>query len=163
MSVHNFSAAFRSDEEVDLSMFKGKVLLIVNTASKCKLTPQFKGLELLNRKYNARGFQVLGFPCNQFANQDPGDDESIKGFCRKNYGVTFPVFARIEVNGDGAHPLYKYMKKEAKGVFWSERIKWNFTKFLVDHDGNVVKRYAPTTKPSRLISDIEAQIRKIPF
>ena len=163
MSVYDFNAAFRTNENVDLSLFKGKVLLVVNTASKCKFTPQFKGLELLNRKYNSHGFQVLGFPCNQFANQDPADDETIKGFCRKNYGVTFPVFARIDVNGDNAHPLYEYMKDEARGVLWSKRIKWNFTKFLVDHEGNVVRRYAPTTKPSKLIGDIEAQLRKVPF
>ena len=163
MSVHNYQAIFRTNEDVDLAMFKGKVLLIVNTASKCKFTPQLKGLELLNRKYNSHGFQVLGFPCNQFANQDPADDETIKGFCRKNYGVTFPVFARIHVNGERAHPLYSYLKDEARGVFWSKRIKWNFTKFLVDHEGKVVKRYAPTTKPSKLIADIEAQLRKVPF
>ena len=162
MSVYEYKATFRSNEEVDLSLFKGKVLLIVNTASQCRLTPQFKGLELLNRTYNARGLQVLGFPCNQFANQDPADDETIKGFCRKNYGVSFPVFARIEVNGDNAHPLYRYLKDKARGVFWSKRIKWNFTKFLVDHEGKVIKRYAPTTKPKELIADIEAQIRKIP-
>ena len=163
MSVHDYRATFRSTEEVDLSLFKGKVLLIVNTASRCKFTPQFKGLELLNRKYNSRGFQVLGFPCNQFANQDPGDDDSIKDFCRKNYGVTFPVFARIHVNGEKTHPLYTFLKNEARGLFWSKRIKWNFTKFLVDHDGNVVRRYAPMTAPKKLIADIEAQIRKIPF
>lgn len=163
MSVHDYQATFRSNEVVDLSVFKGKVLLIVNTASKCKFTPQFKGLEMLNRKYNARGFQVLGFPCNQFANQDPEDDVTIKNFCRKNYGVTFPVFARIEVNGENAHPLYEFMKEEARGVLWSRGIKWNFTKFLIDHDGNVIRRFAPMTKPSKLIADIEAQIRAIPF
>ncbi|MEO0368238.1 MAG: glutathione peroxidase [Pseudomonadota bacterium] len=161
MSVHNFKATFRTNEEVDLSRFKGKVLLIVNTASKCKFTPQFKGLELLNRAYNAKGLQVLGFPCNQFANQDPADDATIKGFCRKNYGVSFPVFARVKVNGDEAHPLFKYLKEKARGVFWSQRIKWNFTKFLVDGDGNVIRRYAPMTEPKKLIADIEAQLQKI--
>ena len=161
MSVYNFRAIYRNKEGINLRAFEGKVLLIVNTASKCGFTPQFKGLEWLNRKYKDQGLQVLGFPCNQFANQDPANNETIKGFCRQNYGVTFPVFAKINVNGDDAHPLYKYMKHEARGFLWSKRVKWNFTKFLIDHEGNVVKRYAPSTRPRKLVDDIEALLAKI--
>lgn len=160
MSVYDFNAATRTSETVPLSEYKGKVLLIVNTASKCGFTPQFKGLEWLNRKYSQRGLQVLGFPCNQFAKQDPADDRTIAGFCQKNYGVSFPMFAKIEVNGKNAHPLYSYLKDKARGVLWSKRVKWNFTKFLVDADGNVLKRYAPATKPQKLVEDIEAALAK---
>ena len=147
---------YRSGDSLSLSAFKGKVMLIVNTASKCGFTPQFAGLEQLNQEYKDQGLQVLGFPCNQFANQDPGDDASIKAYCRTNYGVSFPVFTRIMVNGKNEHPLFTYLKKSARGLFWSKRIKWNFTKFLVDHEGKVVKRYAPATKPEKIKSDIEA-------
>lgn len=161
MSVYDFRATYRNHEGLNLGAFKGKVLLIVNTASKCKLTPQFKGLEWLHRRYKDQGLQVLGFPCNQFANQDPANDDAIKSFCQKNYGVSFPVFAKIEVNGDRTHPLYGYLKDEARGVLWSKRIKWNFTKFLVDHEGNVLKRYAPTTKPAKLVAEIETALANV--
>lgn len=139
----------------DLSPYAGKVLLIVNTASKCGFTPQYEGLEALYRKYGDRGFAVLAFPCNQFGAQEPGDAEEIASFCRLTYDVTFPVFAKIEVNGADAAPLFRHLKKEAKGVLGSEAIKWNFTKFLVDRSGNVVERYAPTTRPEAIEKDIE--------
>jgi glutathione peroxidase len=161
MPVYDFNAATRTNDIVPFSEYKGKVLLIVNTASKCGFTPQFKGLEWLNRKYSARGLQVIGFPCNQFANQDPADNKTIAGFCTKNYGVSFPIFSKIDVNGKRAHPLYEHLKSSARGILWSKRVKWNFTKFLVDHEGNVLKRYAPATKPKRLIADIEAALAKI--
>ena len=134
-------------------------MLIVNTASKCGFTPQFKGLEWLNRTYKDKGLQVLGFPCNQFAKQDPGDNIAIAGFCQKNYGVSFPIFSKVNVNGSKAHPLYKHLKAEARGLFWSKRVKWNFTKFLVDQEGNVLRRYAPATKPRKLVDDIEKALR----
>jgi len=159
MSVYDFNAEMRTHEVVPLSDYKGKVLLIVNTASKCGFTPQFKGLEWLNRKYSDKGLQVLGFPCNQFAKQDPADNVAIAGFCRKNYGVSFPIYSKIDVNGKNAHPLYAYLKNAARGVFWSKRIKWNFTKFLVDQNGRVLQRYAPATKPIKLVGDIEKVLR----
>lgn len=161
MSVYDHKAVFRTSEEISMSAFAGKVLLIVNTASKCGFTPQFKGLEWLNRRYRDEGLCVVGFPCNQFARQDPGSNTAINNFCTKNYGVTFPVFAKIEVNGKNEHPLYADLKKEARGVFWTKRIKWNFTKFLVDHEGQVLQRYAPTTEPSKLVADIEAALANI--
>jgi glutathione peroxidase len=139
----------------DLSPYAGQVLLIVNTASKCGFTPQYEGLEALYRKHKDRGFAVLAFPCNQFGAQEPGDAEEIASFCRLTYDVTFPVFAKIDVNGAGAAPLFRHLKKEAKGVLGSEAIKWNFTKFLVDRSGNVVERYAPTTAPDAIEKDIE--------
>lgn len=139
----------------DLSPYAGQVLLIVNTASKCGFTPQYEGLEALHRKYKDRGFAVLAFPCNQFGAQEPGDAEEIASFCRLTYDVSFPVYAKIDVNGADAAPLFRHLKKEAKGVLGSERIKWNFTKFLVDRSGNVVERYAPTTKPDAIEKDIE--------
>jgi len=155
-SVHDFSA--RSIDGVDRSLteYKGKVLLIVNVASKCGFTPQYTGLEALQRKYADRGFAVLGFPCDQFGHQEPGNEEEIRNFCSLNYDVTFPMFAKIEVNGAGAHPLYEHLKSSAKGVLGTEGIKWNFTKFLVDREGRVVRRYAPTDKPESLAADIEA-------
>ena len=128
---------------------------MVNTASKCGLTPQFKGLEALYETYKDKGLMVLGFPCNQFANQDPASDDEISQFCELNYGVTFPMFAKIDVNGDGAHPLFKHLKTAAPGLLGSEAIKWNFTKFLVDRNGKVVERYAPTTEPEKIAKDIE--------
>ncbi|KQN26284.1 glutathione peroxidase [Sphingomonas sp. Leaf33] len=140
----------------DLSTYAGKVLLIVNTASKCGFTPQYAGLEALHRRYADRGFAVLGFPCNQFGAQEPGDAAEIANFCSLTYDVTFPVFAKVDVNGDGAAPVFRYLKHEAPGVLGSESIKWNFTKFLVDRDGKVVDRYAPTTKPEDIAKDIEA-------
>jgi glutathione peroxidase len=139
----------------DLSAYAGKVLLIVNTASKCGFTPQYEGLEALHRKYGERGFEVLGFPCNQFGAQEPGDAAEIANFCSLTYDVTFPVFAKVDVNGDGAAPIFKHLKHAAPGLLGSEAIKWNFTKFLVNREGEVVDRYAPTTKPVDIEQDIE--------
>ncbi|MCB9604177.1 MAG: glutathione peroxidase [Sandaracinus sp.] len=135
---------------------RGKVALIVNTASQCGFTPQFDGLEKLYQRFKDRGFVVLGFPCNQFGAQDPGSNDEISGFCQKNYGVSFPMHAKIEVNGSDTHPLFTQLKKAAPGLLGSERIKWNFTKFLVDGKGKVVKRYAPTTKPEDIAADVES-------
>lgn len=136
--------------------YAGQVLLIVNTASHCGFTPQYAGLEALHQRYQARGFTVLGFPCNQFGAQEPGDAGEIASFCQKNYGVTFPLFAKIDVNGEHTHPLFRHLKKAAPGVLGSEAIKWNFTKFLVNRDGEVIKRYAPTLAPEAIAKDIEA-------
>ena len=155
-SVHDFSARAIDGVDRSLTDYKGKVLLIVNVASKCGFTPQYTGLEALQRKYADRGFAVLGFPCDQFGHQEPGNEEEIRNFCSLNYDVTFPMFAKIEVNGAGAHPLYENLKSSAKGVLGTEGIKWNFTKFLVDREGRVVRRYAPTDKPESLAADIEA-------
>ncbi|HWK35592.1 glutathione peroxidase [Sphingomonas sp.] len=139
----------------DLSAYAGQVLLIVNVASKCGFTPQYEGLEALYREYKARGFAVLGFPCNQFGGQEPGDAAEIASFCSLTYDVTFPVFAKVDVNGDAAAPLWRHLKHEAPGILGSEAIKWNFTKFLIGRDGAVVARYAPTTKPGDIAADIE--------
>jgi glutathione peroxidase len=139
-----------------LGDFDGKALLIVNVASKCGFTPQYAGLEALHRRFRARGFAVLGFPCDQFGHQEPGDESAIKKFCSDKYDVTFPMFAKTNVNGDDAHPLYKALKKEAPGLLGTQAIKWNFTKFLVDRAHNVVRRFAPTDKPEHLGLDIEA-------
>ncbi|HZG46951.1 MAG TPA: glutathione peroxidase [Allosphingosinicella sp.] len=141
--------------DTDLSPYAGKVLLIVNTASKCGFTPQYEGLEALHRRYSERGLAVLAFPCNQFGAQEPGDAEEIANFCRLTYDVTFPVFAKVDVNGPAASPLFEHLKHSAKGVLGSQAIKWNFTKFLVDRSGKVVARYAPTTKPEAIAADIE--------
>ncbi len=154
--IHDFSATTIDGEAQPLSDFKGKVALIVNTASKCGFTPQYKGLEALQRKYADRGFAVLGFPCDQFGHQEPGDAAEIRDFCSLNYDVSFPLFAKVEVNGDGAHPLFRYLKKEAKGLLGTEAIKWNFTKFLVDRDGKVLRRYAPTDTPEAIEKDLVA-------
>ncbi|GIZ52940.1 glutathione peroxidase [Noviherbaspirillum aridicola] len=154
-TVYDFSPAALAGTPVDLSAFRGKVLLIVNTASECGFTPQYKGLEEMYRQYRQRGLEVLGFPCNQFGRQEPGTADEIGAFCEKNFGVTFPLFAKIEVNGDGADPLYKFLKKAAPGLAGTESIKWNFTKFLVKKDGTVYKRYAPQTAPKDLAADIE--------
>ena len=140
----------------DLSLHKGEVMLIVNVASKCGFTPQYEGLEALQKRYRDKGFTVLGFPCNQFGAQEPGDAEEIANFCKLTYDVDFPIFAKIDVNGDDAAPIYQYLKDEAPGLLGSKAIKWNFTKFLVDRGGKVVKRYAPQTKPEELTRDIEA-------
>ena len=140
---------------VPLAQFRGQVLLIVNTASKCGFTPQYEGLEALHRDYAARGFEVLGFPCNQFGGQEPGDAAEIANFCSLTYDVTFPVFAKVDVNGGEADPLFERLKTDAPGVLGSKAIKWNFTKFLVDREGKVVDRYAPTTKPADIRADIE--------
>jgi glutathione peroxidase len=141
--------------QIDLSDYAGKVLLIVNVASKCGFTPQYEGLEALHRRYADRGFEVLGFPCNQFGAQEPGDAAEIANFCSLTYDVTFPVFGKIDVNGPDAAPLYRHLKKAAPGLLGTEGIKWNFTKFLVDRTGNVVDRYAPQTKPEDIAADIE--------
>lgn len=141
--------------QVDLSPYAGKVLLIVNVASKCGFTPQYEGLESLHRQFGDRGFEVLGFPCNQFGAQEPGDAAEIASFCSLTYDVTFPVFGKIDVNGPDAAPLYRHLKKEAPGLFGTEGVKWNFTKFLIDREGKVVDRYAPQTKPADIAADIE--------
>lgn len=141
--------------QVDLLPYAGKVLLIVNVASKCGFTPQYEGLEALHRQFGDRGFEVLGFPCNQFGAQEPGDAAEIANFCSLTYDVTFPVFGKVDVNGPDAAPLYRHLKKSAPGLLGTEGIKWNFTKFLIDRDGNVVERYAPQTKPEEIAADIE--------
>ena len=158
-SLHDFNATSIDGEEVDLSQYRGKAVLVVNTASKCGFTPQYKGLEELYKRFEGDGLAVLGFPCDQFAHQEPGDEEEIAEFCEINYGVTFPLFSKVEVNGDGAHPLWKWLRSQKSGVL-GDRIKWNFTKFLVDPDGNVVKRYGSATKPEKIQSDIEAILPK---
>src|SRR5690554_4471925 len=154
-SIYDFSVRDIKGNEASMADYKGKVLLIVNTASKCGFTPQFEGLQALHEELGDRGFEVLGFPCNQFMNQDPANEDAISQFCSLNYGVSFPMFAKIDVNGDGAHPLFQFLKSEAKGLMGSEKVKWNFTKFLVNRDGQVIRRYAPTAKPADIRSDIE--------
>lgn len=154
-SVYDFVCTTGNGKEKPLADYKGKVVLVVNTASKCGFTPQFEGLELLYEDLQSRGLEILGFPCNQFGKQDPGNNEEINEFCQLNYGVSFTMFDKIEVNGRDADPLFKFLKKEAKGALGSRRIKWNFTKFLIDTEGNVVKRYAPTKSPEDIRSDIE--------
>ena len=156
-NVYDFEAATREGIKHQFAEYTGKVLLIVNTASKCGFTPQFAGLEDLYDRYHDKGLEVLGFPCNQFGHQDPGSNEQIVEFCQLKYDVKFPMFAKIEVNGSATHPLYKHLKTAAPGVFGSQKIKWNFTKFLVDRDGQVVERFAPQTKPR----DIEAKIQAL--
>lgn len=158
MNFYDFSAKKINGEEVKMEEYKGKVVLIVNTASKCGFTPQFKELEELYKEYKDKGLEILGFPCNQFAHQDPGNNETINEFCTLNYGVTFTMFEKIDVNGDSAHPLYKYLKNEAKGLLGS-KIKWNFTKFLVDSNGRVIKRYGSTVKPLSIKADIESLLK----
>lgn len=153
-TAYDFTATDIDGNPVDLSLYRGKPLLIVNTASKCGFTPQYKGLEELNRTYADRGLTVLGFPCDQFAHQEPGDADEIKNFCSLNYDVTFPMFSKVDVNGDDAHPLFRWLREQKSGVL-GNRIKWNFTKFLVDRSGNVVDRFAPTVKPEKLGGDIE--------
>jgi len=154
MSISDFTATLNNGTPQPLSAYKGKVLLIVNTASQCGFTPQYKGLQELYAKYHDRGLEILGFPCDQFGHQEPGSDAEIASFCEVNYGVTFPLFSKIEVNGDNAHPLYKWLKGE-KGGLLGDKIKWNFTKFLVNKQGTVVDRYAPTTTPEKISADIE--------
>lgn len=155
-SVFDFSCQTPSGQDKPISDFEGKVLLVVNTASKCGFTPQFAGLEELYEKYKDRGLEVLGFPCNQFGKQDPGSNDEITEFCQLNYGVSFPMFGKVEVNGSDADPLFKHLKAEAPGALGTESIKWNFTKFLVDSSGKVIKRYAPKTKPADIAADVEA-------
>lgn len=154
-SVYDFSGKTITGQDKPIADFKGQVLLIVNTASKCGFTPQFKGLEDLYEKYKDRGLAVLGFPCNQFLSQDPGSNEEISSFCELNYGVSFPMFAKIDVNGDNADPLFKHLTSAAPGLLGSKAVKWNFTKFLVDRNGRVISRYAPATKPEDIAADIE--------
>ncbi|MDD0840351.1 glutathione peroxidase [Curvibacter sp. HBC61] len=154
-SLYDFEALSIQGQTVPLRQFEGQVLLIVNTASACGFTPQFAGLEALHQRYGAQGLVVLGFPCNQFGRQDPGSDEQIASFCQLNYGVTFPMMHKIDVNGGDAHPLYRWLCAEAPGLLGSKAIKWNFTKFLVGRDGQVLRRFAPQDTPSRLASDIE--------
>jgi glutathione peroxidase len=155
MTIYDFQATSLDGKPVDLSAYRGKVLLIVNTASECGFTPQYKGLEQVYEELRDRGLVVLGFPCNQFGKQEPGTEADIGAFCEKNFGVTFPMFAKVDVNGDDAHPLYKYLKEQAPGLLGTQAIKWNFTKFLVNKDGKVVERYAPQTKPEEIAGDIE--------
>jgi len=154
-TVHDFKANSLTGKPVDLSHYRGKVLLIVNTASECGFTPQYKGLEIVYQQFKDKGVEVLGFPCNQFGGQEPGSADEIGTFCERNFGVTFPLFEKIDVNGSDAHPLFKHLKQEAPGLMGTQAIKWNFTKFLVKKDGSVFKRYAPQTKPEELMSDIE--------
>jgi glutathione peroxidase len=154
--VYDFSARTIDGDNQSLDSYKGKAMLIVNVASKCGFTPQYTGLEALYEKFKDKGFVVLGFPCDQFGHQEPGDENEIKNFCSLNYDVKFPLFAKIEVNGANTHPLYKYLKGEAKGLLGTESIKWNFTKFLVDKDGKVVTRYAPTDTPQSIEKDVAA-------
>jgi glutathione peroxidase len=155
-TAHDFLATLANGEETSLTQFRGQVLLIVNTASKCGFTPQYAGLESLQQQYGTRGFSVLAFPCNQFGAQEPGTETEIQSFCEMNYQTTFPLFSKIEVNGAASHPLFTHLKKQAPGVLGSKRIKWNFTKFLVNQQGEVVKRYAPSAKPEAIAADIEA-------
>ena len=155
--IYDFKALNNKGEEVDFSQYEGKVLMIVNTASKCGFTPQYDGLEDLYKRYKNLGLEIVGFPCDQFAHQEPGSNEDIAEFCRLNHGVTFPLMSKIEVNGDNAHPIYKYLKSVARGIFGSA-IKWNFTKFLISRDGTVIKRYAPTVTPAAMEKDIKKML-----
>jgi len=159
--VYDFSAQSLDGTPVPLADYRGRVLLIVNVASKCGFTPQYAGLEALYRKYHGRGLEVLGFPCDQFGHQEPGDEAAIKSFCSLTYGVSFPMFAKIEVNGAQAHPLFKYLKEARPGLLGSEAIKWNFTKFLVGRDGVPIMRFAPTDKPENLEADVEAALGSV--
>ena len=154
--AYDFEVNRLNGDPVKLSEYQGKALLIVNTASQCGFTPQYSGLEKLYDKFKPRGLEILGFPCNQFGKQEPGSSEEIAEFCSVNYGVTFPMFEKIDVNGKDTHPLYRYLKREARGVLGSEPIKWNFTKFLIGREGEVVERYGSTTKPEQIEADIEA-------
>lgn len=153
-TAYDFSATALDGRPRPLQEFSGKVLLIVNTASQCGFTPQYAGLEKLFQKYHAQGLEVLGFPCNQFGAQEPGSAAEIGAFCQKNYGVSFPMFEKVDVNGEAAHPLYRWLKSNAPGVLGTEGIKWNFTKFLIDRNGQVIERYAPVTKPEDLEKDV---------
>lgn len=154
-TAYDFSATSIDGQETSLSPYQGKVTLVVNVASKCGFTPQYKGLEAIYKRYKDRGFAVLGFPCDQFGHQEPGNEAEIMQFCSLTYDVSFPMFAKIKVNGDDAHPLYKFLKTEATGLLGTEAIKWNFTKFLVGKDGKVVKRYGSMDKPEDIAQDIE--------
>ena len=155
--IYQFGLKRIDGSEANLGEYKGKVMVIVNVASKCGFTPQYDGLEKLYEKYKAKGLVVLGFPCNQFGAQEPGSEQEIQNFCRLSYGVSFPMFSKVDVNGPNAHPLYEFLKKEGKGILGTEGIKWNFTKFLIGRDGKVIDRFAPQTKPQ----DLEGEIEKL--
>ncbi|HNT76998.1 MAG TPA: glutathione peroxidase [Anaerolineae bacterium] len=155
-NIYDFTVTTMMGLPKSMADYKGKVLLIVNTASKCGFTPQYAGLQELYEKYHDRGLEILGFPCNQFMGQEPGDNAEIQNFCQVNYGVTFPMFSKIDVNGSDAHPLYEYLKKAAPGALGMKAVKWNFTKFLVDAQGNVLKRFEPNVEPAAMAPDIEA-------
>lgn len=154
MSFYEYSAKNIDGKEINMSDYKGNVILVVNTASKCGFTPQLKDLEELYKEYKDSGVEILGFPCNQFLNQEPGENKEVKNFCQINYGVTFNMFEKIDVNGSNTHPIYKYLKEQEKGLLTKD-IKWNFTKFLIDKEGNFIKRYSPTTSPLKIKTDIE--------
>lgn len=158
-TVYDFSATSIEGQPVDMSIYRDKVLLIVNTASQCGFTPQYKGLQALQDKYASKGFAVLGFPCNQFGQQEPGSATDIKSFCETRFGVSFPLFEKVDVNGTNAHPLFQHLVKAAPGIFGTEGIKWNFTKFLIDGSGNVVKRYGSNAEPKDIDRDIEALLK----
>jgi glutathione peroxidase len=157
-ALHDFTARQIDGQELALSSLKGRVVLVVNTASACGFTPQFAGLQQLHERYGERGLSVIGFPCNQFGGQDPGADEQILGFCHKNYGVGFAMMSKVEVNGPGAHPLFQWLTRSAPGILGTQAIKWNFTKFLIGKDGQVIKRYGSMDKPESLQADIEAAL-----
>ncbi|HCS26774.1 MAG TPA: glutathione peroxidase [Spongiibacteraceae bacterium] len=157
-SVYDFEAESMNGSKKSLADYKGQVLLVVNTASKCGFTPQFEGLENLYKTYKDKGLTILGFPCNQFGKQDPGSNGEIQEFCQLNYGVSFPMHAKIDVNGDDTHPLFQHLKEAAPGIMGSKKIKWNFTKFLIDRDGNVVERFAPATAPEKIEEKIKAML-----
>ncbi|GBF39843.1 glutathione peroxidase [Leptospira johnsonii] len=158
-NLYELTATLNNGTEKKLQDYKGKVLLIVNTASQCGFTPQYKGLQEMYEKYKGKGLEILGFPCDQFGHQEPGNDAEIQSFCQVNFGVNFPLFKKIEVNGDGTHPVYQYLKKQAPGLL-GKSIKWNFTKFLIDKQGNVIKRFAPMTPPEKLDKQIEELLSK---
>ena len=158
MTVYDFKARTIDGEEVSLSHYRGKVLLIVNVASRCGFTPQYRGLEELYERFGKSGFEVLGFPCNQFGKQEPGTDSDIRGFCDLQYGVRFPLFSKVDVNGSGTHPLYEFLKKSKPGFLGTKRIKWNFTKFLIDRNGKPLKRYSPQTTPDKIEKDLQTAL-----
>lgn len=158
-TIFDFKVKDSKGRDFDLSQLRGKITVIVNVASRCGLTPQYAGLEALYRRFKAQGLVILAFPCNQFGLQEPGTDEEIQQFCSLNYDVTFPVLAKIDVNGDTAHPLYQFLKSSAPGILGTEAIKWNFTKFLIDPDGKIIQRYAPTDEPAALEKDIQALLK----
>ncbi|WP_339862902.1 glutathione peroxidase [Paremcibacter congregatus] len=160
-TLYDITITNKDGREQPLSDYRGKVLLVVNTASKCGFTPQFDELEDLNKRYHDKGLVILGFPCNQFGAQDPGSQEEIESFCKLNFGVTFPVMRKIDVNGESAAPLFNYLKKTAPGILGSKKIKWNFTKFLISADGQTIERYAPSTKPSKIARDIEMMLNDV--
>jgi glutathione peroxidase len=157
-TLGDFTATSIDGQDTDLSTYEGQVVLVVNTASQCGFTPQYAGLQELHDTYGERGFTVLGFPCDQFGNQEPGDEAEIASFCERNFGVSFPMFAKVDVNGDDAHPLFAWLREEKSGLLPGDAIKWNFTKFLIGRDGEVIKRFAPTTEPAKLGDKIEAAL-----